>query len=145
MILTIVLHLLILDLDNDGDLDIIGNTTHGGLKVFKNNETQNNSIIFEIKDEMGNTDCIGCKVLIATGEAEQEQKQIREIKAGGGFLSFDAPYAHFGLSDESSVNRVAVVWSTGERTIFSRKFEAGYKYTISRSEIVAEENQQVIE
>ncbi len=124
-----------IDIDNDGDLDIIGNTTHGGLKVFKNNHTLNNSIMFEINDEIGNTDCIGCKILVATGPSERELKQIREIKAGGGFLSFDAPYAHFGLGDETSVNRVAVIWSTGERIVFNRKFDAGYKYVITRKSV----------
>ncbi len=62
-------------------------------------------------------------------------KQIREIKAGGGFLSFDAPYAHFGLGNETVINKVAVIWSTGERIIFSRPFEAGYKYVITRTSI----------
>ncbi len=124
-----------IDMDNDGDLDIIGNTTHGGLKVFKNNHNRNHSIMIEIKDEIGNANCIGCKVLIATGSGEQEVKQIREIKAGGGFLSFDAPYAHFGLGDKTIVNKLAVIWSTGERIIFNRKFEAGYKYTVSRTSI----------
>lgn len=124
-----------IDIDNDGDLDIIGNTTHGGLKVYKNNEANHHSIIFQINDEIGNANCIGCKILVATGTGDSEMRQIREIKAGGGFLSFDAPYAHFGLGDESVVNRVAVIWSTGERIMFSKKFEAGYKYVITRSSI----------
>ena len=124
-----------IDIDNDGDLDIIGNTTHGGLKVFKNNQKGKHSIIIEIKDEIGNTNCIGCKVLISTRSAGREIKQIREVKAGGGFLSFDAPYVHFGLGDETTVNKLAVIWSTGERIKFSREFEAGYKYTITRPSI----------
>lgn len=122
-----------LDIDNDGDLDIIGNTTHGGLKVYKNNATNYQSIMFEINDEIGNANCIGCKILIATGNKGEELKQLREIKGGGGFLSFDAPYAHFGLGDETVVNRVAVIWSTGERTTFNKNFEAGYKYKINRN------------
>jgi hypothetical protein len=105
------------------------------LKVFKNNQKGNHSIVIEIKDEIGNANCIGCKVLVATGRGEQEMKQIREIKAGGGFLSFDAPYAHFGLGVESTVTKLAVIWSTGERTVFNRNFEAGYKYTITRASV----------
>ncbi|MFK7793716.1 MAG: ASPIC/UnbV domain-containing protein [Gammaproteobacteria bacterium] len=91
--------------------------------------------MIEIKDEIGNANCIGCKVFIATGSGEDEMKQIREIKAGGGFLSFDAPYAHFGLGDKAIINKLAVIWSTGERVVFKRKFEAGYKYSITRSSI----------
>lgn len=124
-----------LDFDNDGDLDIISNTTHGGLKLYKNNQTDKNSIIFELKDDIGNTSCIGCKILISSKEENQELKQIREIKSGGGFLSFDAPYAHFGVGEAESIDRVAIIWSTGEKVLFKPKFEAGYKYTISRSSI----------
>ena len=122
-----------IDFDNDGDLDIIGNTTHGGLKVFKNNDTRGNSIIVEFRDEIGNTHCVGCKIYIAHGEEDVEFNQVREIKAGGGFLSFDAPYAHFGIGDEQLVKRIAVIWSTGERTMFNHEFKAGYKYMITRA------------
>ncbi len=122
-------------IDNDGDLDIIGNTTHGGLKVFKNNLKENNAITIKINDEIGNANCIGCKVLIATGTGENEIKQIREIKTGGGFLSLDAHYAHFGLGDETVVNKLAIIWSTGEKTLFSKEFHAGYTYTINRTSI----------
>jgi uncharacterized membrane protein YraQ (UPF0718 family) len=123
-----------LDLENDGDIDIIGNTTHGGLKVFKNNLNNANSIIFEINDEVGNSGCIGCKIFIASvDEQGVEHKQIREIKGGGGFLSFDAPYAHFGLGTHSAVSRMGIMWSTGERDMITQTFEPGYKYIISRS------------
>lgn len=124
-----------IDIDNDGDLDIIGNTTHEDLKVYKNNEVGNHSVIFELKDDLGNTNSIGCKIIIITDNGESKSRQIREIKASGGFLSFDAPYAHFGLGDETLVNKVAVIRSTGERIIFSKKFEAGYKYIINRNSI----------
>ena len=116
-----------IDFDNDGDLDIIGNTTHGGLKLFRNNDTQGNSIV------IGNTHCVGCKIYIAYGEDNGEFNQMREIKAGGGFLSFDAPVAHFGLGEVTDIKGIGVAWSTGERTMFKHPFETGYKYTVRRS------------
>lgn len=122
-----------IDFDNDGDLDIIGNTTHGGLKLFRNNNTQGNSIVIEFRDAIGNTHCIGCKVYVAYDDEAGERKQMREIKAGGGFLSFDAPYAHFGFGEHLEVKRIGVVWSTGERTMFEHPFETGHKYVITRS------------
>jgi len=122
-----------IDYDNDGDLDIIGNTIHGGLKIYRNNRTESNSIIVEFRDEIGNTHCIGCKIYIAHGDENQERKQMREIKAGGGFLSFDAPYAHFGLGEDQEVRQIGIIWSTGERTMFKHKFKAGFKYLIYRA------------
>ena len=121
-----------LDIDNDGDLDIVGNTTHGGFNVFINHSIDNQSVIFEFRDEVGNTHCIGCKIYVAHGESENESKQLREIKAGGGFLSFDAPAAHFGLGKDKKITRLGIDWSTGERTRLSQEFEAGYKYIITR-------------
>ena len=124
-----------IDIDNDGDIDIISNTTHGGLKVYTNNLQNSNSIVFEFNDSVGNSDCIGCKVFIATiDEHGQEHKQLREIKAGGGFLSFDAPYAHFGLGKHTQVVRLGIIWSTGERDMISHDFEPGHKYFISRAQ-----------
>ncbi len=124
-----------IDFDNDGDLDIIGNTTHGGLKLFRNNNTRGNSIMFEFRDAIGNTHCVGCKVFIAYEGADGEHKQFREIKAGGGFLSFDAAYAHFGLGEHEELTRVGVVWSTGERTMFKHPFKAGHRYVITRTNV----------
>ncbi|MEM8844555.1 MAG: FG-GAP-like repeat-containing protein [Pseudomonadota bacterium] len=123
-----------IDIEGDGDIDIIGNTTHGGLKVFKNNLQDNHSIVFEFNDEIGNSDCIGCKVYIATlDENGVEHKQVREIKAGGGFLSIDAPYAHYGLGKHDTVTRLGIVWSTGEKQKITHNFDSGYRYIINRT------------
>jgi ASPIC and UnbV len=57
---------------------------------------------------------------------------VREIEAGGGFLSFDAPIAYFGLGDFQQVERVEVQWSTGERSEIPGAFSAGSRYVIHR-------------
>ncbi len=117
------------DLNNDGNLDIVSRATHGGVSVYLNNEHKNNRLIFEFRDEVGNSFGIGNKVYIYYGE---QQHQVREIKAGSGYLSFDAHYAHFGLGTYDQVNRVEIVWSTGERTVIDRPLEANKKYIVSR-------------
>jgi len=43
-----------IDIDNDGDLDIIGNTQYGPFKVYRNNETRNSSVVFKLRDGRGN-------------------------------------------------------------------------------------------
>ena len=57
---------------------------------------------------------------------------MREIQAGGGFLSFDPFVAHFGLGDSDRVRRVEVQWSTGERSRLAGDFSAGARYVIER-------------
>ena len=120
-----------IDIDNDGDLDIISAGLNGPINVYINNETQNNSITFEFRDYRGNHFGIGNKIYIYYGE-NSERHQVREIKSGGGFLSFDAPIMHFGLGKYDIVSRIEIVWSTGEKTTVDEEFLANKNYVITR-------------
>jgi hypothetical protein len=62
----------------------------------------------------------------------KERHQVRETKSGGGFLSFDPPVAHFGLGKYDRVNKVEVMWSTGEKTTIDKEFLANKRYAITR-------------
>ena len=120
-----------IDIDNDGDLDIVSAPINEPLKIFINNETNNNSITFEFRDKKGNHFGIGNKVYIYYGK-NNERYQVRQIKSGGGFLSFDSPITHFGLGQYDRVNKVKIVWSTGEKTTLDKEFLANKKYVITR-------------
>jgi hypothetical protein len=120
-----------IDFDNDGDLDLLSNTISGPVWFYKNNDTKNNSIVFEIRDHKANRYGVGCKVRIYYGP-ESSQAQLREIKSGGGYISFDAAVAHFGLGSETSVAKVEVDWSTGGTTTLQGPLPANALYTISR-------------
>ena len=121
-----------IDYDNDADLDIIAVSFDGPVWIYTNNTRENQGIIFELNDHKGNRTGIGSRIIIHYGE-NGDKHQIREIKASGGFLSFDAPRAHFGLGKYSHVSLVEVIWSTGEKTELSGEFKAGHKYRIERS------------
>jgi uncharacterized membrane protein YraQ (UPF0718 family) len=121
-----------IDIDNDGDLDIIGNTQYGPFKIYRNNNTKGNSVTFKLSDGKGNRHCIGCKIVIHYGP-EGEKHQIREITASGGFHSFDAPIAHFGLGNHETIGKVEIHWSTGEKTILDHSFPANREYRIERN------------
>jgi len=122
-----------IDVDNDGDLDIVAVPVNGPLNVYINNETQNNSITFEFQDKKGNHFGIGNKIYIYYGE-DSQRHQVRELKLGGGFLSFDAPIAHFGLGKYDRVNKIEIGWSTGEKTLIDKEFLANKKYVITREQ-----------
>jgi len=57
---------------------------------------------------------------------------MREIQAGGGFLSFDEPVAHFGLGQYDEVREIEVQWSTGTSTVAKGPFPANGRYIIER-------------
>ena len=121
----------VVDFDRDGDLDFITNSINGPLWLLRNNTQDNESIVFVIQDLVGNRDGIGSLLTIHYGP-EGTLHQMREIKSGGGYLSFDEPQAHFGLGKSTAVTRVEIRWSTGERTTLEGPFDSGHRYTIKR-------------
>lgn len=119
------------DIDNDGDLDIVTNSLNGPAWVYINNVSTNKSVAFELRDHKGNRFGVGSKIIITYGE-DKKRHQIREIKSGGGFVSFDAPIAYFGLGKYDEIGSVEVVWSTGERSKLEGPFKTGGRYVITR-------------
>ncbi len=119
-----------LDIDNDGDLDIVTTSINGPLWVYTNNSDKN-SIIFKLQDHRGNRFGIGSKLVIHYGH-DNKHHQIRELKAGGGFISFDAPSLHFGLGKHEKVNKIEIFWSTGEHQVINQSFKAGRSYQLER-------------
>ena len=120
-----------IDIDNDGDLDIIANTLYGPFNVYMNNDTKGNSITFKLRDEKGNKYCVGCRVTIYYGP-NGERKQVREIKQSGGFHSFDAPVVHFGLGEYELVKRIDINWSDGTSSLLDHSFPVNNEYQVKR-------------
>jgi uncharacterized membrane protein YraQ (UPF0718 family) len=118
-----------LDLDNDGDLDLVTNAVNAPLRVYVNRETERNAITFELRDHRGNRFGIGSRLVIGYGDGK---RQFREIKAGGGFVSFDGPWLHFGLGSHERIEVVEVQWSTGETSRIEGPLEANRHYVITR-------------
>jgi len=121
----------VVDFDRDGDLDFITNSINGPLWVQRNNAVSGNSIAFELRDEIGNYYGIGSKFTIHYGPAG-ERHQLRELKASGGYLSFDEPLAHFGLGKFKEIDSLEIQWSTGGSSIVPGPFSAGQLYTLRR-------------
>ena len=117
-----------IDMDNDGDLDIVSAPAIGPLLIYRNNLNEGNSIGFELRDNQGNRFGIGSKITIRY----EGGQQMRELQAGGGFVSFDAPIAHFGLGAVDEVASVEIDWSRGGRTVVEGPFPSGARYIVKR-------------
>ena len=99
------------DYDNDGDLDIAALPQTGPLLFYRNNSSLN-SIAFELRDSVSNSHGIGSKITIRYG-GNEKLAQYREIQAGGGFISYDAPRAYFGLGEFDTIDSIEIAWSDG--------------------------------
>lgn len=117
----------LIDYDFDGDLDIIGNSSAGPIQVYRN-ETKNNSIIFMLEDHQSNLFGVGSKIYLKTAKG----LQLRELKASGGYQSFDPLSVHFGLGESISANELKIVWPDGKSHIMPGTWQAGYQYEIKR-------------
>ncbi|MCE7992580.1 MAG: hypothetical protein HEP71_11390 [Roseivirga sp.] len=120
-----------LDIDNDGDLDIIAVPAQAPVFVYLNESRIRNSIAFQLDDAIGNSFGIGSKIIIRYGD-KNEHHQMRELQSGGGFRSYDTPEFRFGLGDHEKVTAVEIRWSTGEVTILDAELPSGATYKLSR-------------
>lgn len=117
----------LLDFDHDGDLDIIGNSAEGPVQVYVNNHGRK-TIAVSLEAHSGNRLAIGAKIIVTS----DSQSQIREIKASGGYQSFDPPIAYFGLGDAENVSGISVQWPDGKRTEIQKSLATSKHYKIRR-------------
>lgn len=118
------------DMDLDGDLDVLTHPVNGPLVLFRNN-TQGHSLGVALKDMAGNRDGIGARVYLTDMAGNT---QFREIQLGGGFMSFDAPHAYFGLGTSTEASELRIVWADGTETKIKGPLKAGTLYHVSREQ-----------
>jgi uncharacterized membrane protein YraQ (UPF0718 family) len=120
-----------LDLDLDGDLDIIATGVLSPPRIFLNQLTNKNSIMFSLIDEQGNTFGIGSKITIRYG-GEKQLRQRKENKLSSGFMSFDNPVVHFGLDQHTIIDGIEIQWPDGSITLYNEPLPASGIYHIRR-------------
>lgn len=99
------------DLDNDGDLDLIINNIDDYASVFENSSSKiNNYIKVNFKGNSKNIFGLGNRVYIKT----KKGTQMQELTLTRGFQSSVAPEVHFGVAKEKTIDEVKVVWTSGK-------------------------------
>ncbi len=118
------------DMDHDGDLDILTHPVNGPLALFINSNQTGNALAIELRDNRGNSHAIGAR-LVAT--LPDGSIQTRELQSGGGFMSFDAPIAYFGMGDATGIDGLTIHWPDGTRSEIIAPLESGATYRITRN------------
>lgn len=101
------------DLDNDGDLDLVVNNTNLPAFVYENQANKqngNHNLTINLKGADANTQGIGAKVTIYSGN----KKQYLEQMPTRGFQSSVSPLLHFGLGKDKQVDSLRIVWQRGK-------------------------------
>ena len=98
------------DLDNDGDLDLVTNNINAKASVFKNNSelvTKNNFLRVQLEGKHS----VGAKVSVTANG----NPQFIEHNAVHGFQSYQDPIEHFGLGKTAVIDTLKVVWLDGKQ------------------------------
>lgn len=117
---------VVLDIENDGDLDIlvvnqnpvlaypVESVTH----LYRNDSAKGNWIKIALKGIEAESQGLGSKVEIVVKGVHY----IREIDGGGSsHLSQNAHYAHFGLGDATEVDEIIVHWTGGRKQVLKHQ------------------------
>ncbi|MFT5052360.1 MAG: hypothetical protein ACI8QZ_003793, partial [Chlamydiales bacterium] len=101
------------DIDGDGDVDMLVEGDNVPVQLFLNNEgTRRNWLQVKVFGSSANTQAIGARVDIRTGE----RHQFCEVQAGVGFKSSSSLVISFGLAEATVVDELTVEWPLGGTT-----------------------------
>lgn len=105
------------DVDGDGDLDVLVQTSGEPLALYVNHEGQlRDSLSVRLRNTGNNTHAVGAHVRVLSGATYQELP----VLAGVGLKSSNPMAVHFGLGANSGAHDIAVTWPDGEVTFVSQ-------------------------
>ena len=99
------------DYDNDGALDLLVTNCGGSPSLLHNEGASKNSwLTVKLVGTKSNSNGIGARIELAAGPT----KQIRDVTAGGSYLSSNDYRIHFGLGNWSDEVTITVRWPSGK-------------------------------
>ena len=98
------------DLDNDGDVDLVTNDLDGPPQVLRNDGgNANNFVLVKTIGVRSNRDGIGAKVKVVSGDLTQ----IDEVRSGASYISHNDLRLHFGLEKRAKIELIEIRWPSG--------------------------------
>mgnify|MGYP002630919723 CR=1 FL=1 len=102
-----------LDIDGDGDVDILQVRPEGRVRVLRNDLTKSgDSVVVKVFGKGGNTAAIGTRLVAQIG-CKQQRRFIGATAMGG--TAFWR--AHFGLGGAARIDLLRVLWPDGSKTV----------------------------
>jgi len=116
------------DFDRDGDIDVFVMHRDEPPILYKNT-SKNSGTLIKLNGTKSNRSGIGTKVTIETDSGTF----AKQINLARGYLSSDEAMAHFGITNNTKINRLLVDWPSGTTQEF-KQLEGGTLYEITESE-----------
>jgi hypothetical protein len=103
------------DFFNDGHEDIVvGNNDDPPTLLRNRSGGPNHFVSFKLVGARSNRDALAARIRLSAGGV----KQMREIAAGGSYMSHNDLRAHFGLASSKRIDSIEVTWPNGNRQSF---------------------------
>jgi len=99
----------VLDVENDGRLDLIVNNFNDRAHLFGNRWSSREYVAFRLRGTRSNRDAVGAVVRIYSGA----RVQVRQVQAATGYLAQSSKTLHFGLDGFGEVERAEIRWPSG--------------------------------
>ena len=116
---------VVVDLDRDGDLDVVTNNLNAEASVFENRTAGTNRLLVELRGHDGNHFGVGARIELQAGGV----KHVRQVSLTRGYMSAGEAVEHFGLGSATKVDALQVVWPSG-RTQRFRGVAANQRLTL---------------
>jgi enediyne biosynthesis protein E4 len=114
------------DINNDGAVDVVIVDMDGPpILLLNRSGNRNHRVLFQLTGTKSNKMAIGARVTLSAGRL----KQIREVRAGGSYLSSNDPRLHFGLGAASRIDDVEIRWPDGKIEVL-KNIPADYLYNM---------------
>ena len=103
------------DLDNDGDLDLVVNNINKPAFIYRNesNTQKNHFLEIRLEGNGGNTQGLGAKIYLSNNGKQQYEEQM----PARGFQSSVSPVMHFGLGKDSIIDSLQIIWLSGKMQV----------------------------
>ncbi len=100
----------LVDLDGDGDLDIVYNNFDGPPTVIRNNTTEGHRVMIKLAGRVPNLDAIGAELRIETASGVQ----VHQIYTERGVVTSEPATVHFGLGSDTVISKLTIHWPNGQ-------------------------------
>lgn len=107
------------DLDNDGDLDLVVNNINQPAFIYRNEadkQLHRHYLSVQLEGAGLNSQGLGAKVTLY----RKEQKQFLEQLPTRGYQSSVTPVLHFGLGADPAIDSLRIVWQSGKEQVLKQ-------------------------